>query len=190
MICLQSMSYSDWTDRVVASSFAGDVSMTSFDSSYHVFSPHDHKNFLPSTNRHKVHKVCMFMVCYDLSLSPSLPPSFQFVCYCYTKPLEESSSEQGGEQQASDSSALAAASAAAVSQFSPSTMKEKARTHRLVFSRQHHSVPQSRAGSFQPDAIPLAAFTKVWLWYNTFITTPGYLGYTRYIIIKRHPTFV
>ena len=107
--------------------------------------------------------------------------------------MEESSSEQGGEQQASDSSALAAASAAAaVSQFSPSTMKEKARTHRLVFSRQHHSVPQSRAGSFQPDAIPLAAFTKVWLWYNTFITTPGYLGYARYryIIMKRHPTFV
>ena len=55
MICLQSMSYSDWTDRVVASSFAGDVSVTSFDSSYHLSSPHDHKSILNNTNKHKVH---------------------------------------------------------------------------------------------------------------------------------------
>ena len=53
VVCLlQSMSYSDWTDRVVASSFAGDVSMASFDSTYHLTIP-DHKNVL-STDRHKV----------------------------------------------------------------------------------------------------------------------------------------
>ena len=91
----------------------------------------------------------------SLSLSLSLPPSllYQFVCYCYTKPLEETCSEAGGE----------VAPAAAVSQSSlASTMKEKARTHRLIFTRQPHSSPQSGAGSFQPDSMPLAAFTKVW----------------------------
>ena len=73
------MSYSDWTDRVVAASFAGDVRMTSFDSKYHMPSTHDDKNYLPNSDRHKVCKymsICCDLVLYSLSLSLSLSLSF------------------------------------------------------------------------------------------------------------------
>ena len=47
------MSYSDWTDRVAASSFAGDVMVTSFDSSYHLSI--SHKNIIAGKpDQHKV----------------------------------------------------------------------------------------------------------------------------------------
>ena len=67
------MSYSDWTDRVVAASFAGDVKMTSFTST-----THDYKNYLPNSDRHNVCKCapvnCDLCVIHSLPLSPPPPP--------------------------------------------------------------------------------------------------------------------
>lgn len=51
------MSYSDWSDRVAASSFSGEVSVTSFDKSYHVSAAP--KNFL--TDDTDKHKVCVLL---------------------------------------------------------------------------------------------------------------------------------
>ena len=141
------MSYSDWTDRVAASSFSGEVSATSFDLNYHVTVAS--KNFLTSnTDQHKVWRSPLlpslaFSPCIYIHYTPLCP---QTIRHCYTKLLKDSSDEVGDESLSTSHSP-------------PSSMKEKARTHKMVFSC--NPPPHLKPGSYQPDSFPLATFTKV-----------------------------